>query len=84
MATKVILRGKTVSVIPLDDDGTMAAHINEFMRASEARFETNVQTRNLFTGVHVLIGSYQLPCTTPKRKAGDAFCELPWSPFSSP
>ena len=61
LATKALLRGNTVSVIPLDDEHTMQPHISEFMRASQARYETDVKTRLLFTGVHVLIGGYPAP-----------------------
>ena len=77
MAAKAILRGQTVSVIPLDDEVTMAAHINEFFQASQACFETEVKTRNLFTGVHVLICSYQLPCTTQNERPATPSANLP-------
>ena len=85
MAAKAILRGQTVSVIPLDDEVTMAAHINEFFQASQARFETEVKTRNLFTGVHVLIGcspAVETPPALQNAVTGNSTPQLDTTPNS--
>ena len=84
LATKALLRGRTVSVIPLANKDTMEAHISEFFRVSQARYETKIKARDLFTGVHVLIGGHpepppknerpatpSNPQSTPEAKSGD-------------
>ena len=63
---KAVIRGATVSIIPERDDGTMDAHVKEFFKISQKRWESRVRNRQLFDGIQVLIGDYP----TPPRPAG--------------
>ena len=58
---RAVIRGATVSIIPERADGTMEAHIKEFFKISQQRWESRVRNRQLFDGVQVLIGDDATP-----------------------